>query len=48
MLLEALEKGFLKNYQEFDDIFNKMLDIGFWIEKTKYNKFLKKAKELKE
>ena len=48
ILLEAFEKGILKSYQEFNELIDKMIDIGLWMEKTQYNELLEKAKELKE
>ncbi len=48
VLLDALESNLIKNYQEFEVLLNKMIEIGLWIEKSLYNEVLYKAKALKK
>jgi len=48
VLLDALEKGIIKDYQEFNELLDKMIDIGLWMEKTQYKTLLDKANELKK
>ena len=48
VLLDALEKGIIKNYQEFKTHLDKMVDIGLWMEKKQYKALLEKANDLKK
>lgn len=49
ILLEAVEKNFIKNFQEFKEIFESMIENGLWIEREHYKNIFTKAKEfLKE
>ena len=49
ILLEAVEKNFIKNFQEFKEIFESIIENGLWIEREHYKNIFTKAKEfLKE
>lgn len=48
VLLDALESNIIKNYQEFEELLNSMIEIGLWIEKSLYDDILNKAKVLKK
>ncbi|HEY0089978.1 MAG TPA: DUF3368 domain-containing protein [Candidatus Lokiarchaeia archaeon] len=44
ILLNALEKGLIKTFNEFKKILDNLIDIGLWIEKRHYDDILLKAK----
>ena len=48
VLMEALEKDIVKNYHEFKELINEMIENGLWMEKSRYNRILKTAKSLKK
>jgi len=46
VLIDAAEKKIIKKFQEFQKIFEMMIENGLWIKKEHYNKILLKAKEI--
>jgi len=40
VLLDALESNLIKNYQEFEALLNKMIEIGLWMEKSLYDEII--------
>ncbi len=46
VLLDAAEKKIIKNFQEFQKIFEKMIENGLWIKKEHYNDIILKAKDI--
>ena len=46
VLLEAVEKKFIKTYDEFKTIFDQMIEKGLWIRKLYYETVLSKVKYL--
>ena len=46
VLLDAAKNKIIKKFQEFQKIFEIMIENGLWIKKEHYNKILLKAKEI--
>lgn len=46
--MDALEKDIVKDYQEFKELLNEMIEFGLWMKKSQYNQILNKAKSLKK
>ncbi len=46
VLLDALEQKLIKNYSEFEKLLNRLIEVGFWIEKREYEKVILKAKNI--
>jgi len=48
VLIDALKKDIVKDYQEFKELLNEMIELGLWMEKSLYEQILNKAKSLKK
>ena len=48
ILLNALEKGLIKTFNEFKNILDNLIEIGLWIEKRHYEDILLKAKRFSQ
>lgn len=46
VLLDALKQKLIQDYQEFENLLNRMIEVGFWIEKREYEKVILKAKNI--
>jgi hypothetical protein len=48
ILLDALDKGLIGDFHEFNEILDQMIETGLWMEKSQYKKTLEKAKNIKK
>ncbi len=46
VLFDALKEKIIKDYQEFEELLNRLIEVGFWIEKIEYEKVISRAKEI--